>query len=280
MAGGNYSVYWEGLGEGNRMLNQESIAGELVKMRDEIQKMKQQDELSIWKTEGLAKFSDIIREQQDDLKAMYNRLLSEIVGYLGVQQGAMFAVSEDESQGVKLVMQACYAYERSESNEQIIEPGVGMVGQCFLDGEIIYMKEVPEEYVNIASGLGDTIPKSILLIPLKANDVVEGVLELASLEAFKDHEIAFLLELGEIIASTVSRMKAVIKTSELLQQSQQQAEEMRSQEEEMRQNMEELQATQEQMVRKNQEFEELLQKSAEREKELLEELSSLKKGKQ
>ena len=116
------------------------------------------------------------------------------------------------------------------------------------------MKRVPQNYVLITSGLGEASPAEVLIVPLKVNDCIEGIIELASFNEFADHEIAFVERLAENIASSISSVKINARTKQLLEASQQQAEELRSQEEEMRQNMEELAATQEEMGRKEQEY--------------------------
>jgi transcriptional regulator with GAF, ATPase, and Fis domain len=149
---------------------------------------------------------------------------------------------------------SCYAYERKKFLSRKVDIGQGMIGQCFLEKEKIHLIEIPDDYVNITSGLGAANPTSLLLIPLKTNDVVYGVLELASFKTYKDHEVEWVERLAESVASTVASVRANDNMRQLLEQTQQQAEEMKSQEEEMRQNMEELSATQEEMSRKEREY--------------------------
>jgi PAS domain S-box-containing protein len=109
------------------------------------------------------------------------------------------------------------------------------------------------------------------VIPLKTNEKIEGVLELASFKTFKPHEIEFLEKLGELLASSIVSVRSGEKTNQLLAVSQEQTEEMRAQEEEMRQNMEELEATQEQMHRTVEELA-TLKGNLEKEKYLLDSL--------
>jgi PAS domain S-box-containing protein len=81
------------------------------------------------------------------------------------------------------------------------------------------------------------------------NETIFGVVELASLSEFTQHQIEFLEKLSENIAATIKTVKDNERTVLLLAASQEQAEELRAQEEEMRQNVEEMAATQEEMKR-------------------------------
>jgi GAF domain-containing protein len=128
--------------------------------------------------------------------------------------------------------------------------GEGLVGQCYLERDIIFMTNIPKEYINITSGLGEATPNCLLIVPLIVNDKINGVMELASFKKFQEHEVEFIKKLAENIASIIDNAKVSEQTKSLLVQSIQQSEMMRAQEEEMRQNMEELVATQEEIQRK------------------------------
>jgi PAS domain S-box-containing protein len=263
IAKGNYSIKWEGM-EGKVLeLNKTSIAGELVMMREQMQKMKKEDDERIWTNEGLSQFADLIRKYQNNLADLSDDLIAHIVKYLNAQQGGVFFLNDDDEADKHLELVGCFAYQRKKFMEKRIEPGQGMVGQCFLEGETTYLTNIPENYVHITSGLGEANPNTLLIVPMRMNEIVVGVIEIAKLKPFEKYQIEFLERLAETIASAISSVKANEKTRILLEQSQQQAEEMRAQEEEMRQNMEELQATQEQMYRKNEEVEQLLSQASE-----------------
>ena len=248
ISSGNYGITWDGMNDENKDVNRESIAGELLNMRDQMQLVKEQDQIRIWTTEGLSKFSEIIRNNQDNFDKLSENLISNVVNYVGAKVGGLFILEEEENKKF-LLLRAAYAYDRKKFLSKTVEIGEGLIGQCYLEAQTIYMAKVPNNYLSITSGLGGANPSSLLVIPLRTNEKIEGVLELASLKTFKPHEIEFLEKLGELLASSIITVRTGEKTTKLLQVSQEQAEEMRAQEEEMRQNMEELEATQEQMHR-------------------------------
>jgi CHASE3 domain sensor protein len=250
IASGNYAATWEGLTPENASLNQDNLAGDLIKMRDQMKKVKELDEKRIWSTEGLAKFSDVARNNQNNIEKLSNEVIRFLTKHLKAQQGSLFVLRDDDEQEPHLEMAACYAFDKKKFVDRKIDIGSGLVGQAFLEGGTILLTQVPTDYITITSGLGHATPNCVIIVPMKYNERVEAVLELASFNKFEQHEIEFLEKAGEVIASSIYATKTNERTSKLLKETQEQAEALRSQEEELRQNMEELQATQEDMRRR------------------------------
>ncbi|MEQ8478087.1 PAS domain S-box protein [Fulvivirga sp.] len=201
-----------------------------------------------WKNEGLAKFSELLRMDEKSLTDLSFTILSNLVHYVGANQGGFFIENEDDG-GRYMNLTACYAYDRKKFVESKVEVGQGLLGQVMLEKEMIMITDVPSDFVTITSGLGEATPNVILILPLIVNDKFYGAIEMASFQIFEDYQIEFLNDVAENIASTVAAVKVNEQTSDLLKQSQNMAQELQSREEEMRQNMEELQATQEEMER-------------------------------
>ena len=237
---------------------QDPLEGALLSMRSRMQDIANDDRERNWITEGLAKFIDLLRADNQNLKSLSDKIISNLVTYTGVNQGGLFIVGKDAAHDdaeVHLELLACYAYDRKKFHEKRVRPGEGVLGQAFLEKETVHLKILPEDYINITSGLGEAPPSSLLIVPLKMNDEVYGLIELASFQEFPTYKIELIERLGENIASTISNVQINAKTKDLLEASQQQAEELRSQEEEMRQNHEEMLATQEALQRKQSELE-------------------------
>jgi PAS domain S-box-containing protein len=228
-----------------------SLAKSLLQMREKMQDSAKSDKERSWVNEGLAKFADILRHNNDQLDELSYQIISNLVKYMDANQGALFVLheAEDNSQETKIILEAAYAYERRKRIKKEISIGEGLVGQVVQEGDRIYLTEVPEDYVEIKSGLGETLPRSVLIVPLKISEEVKGVIEIASIKEIPDYKIDFVEKLGENIASTIANAKINERTKKLLTESQEMTEQMRSQEEEMRQNMEEMEATQEEMAR-------------------------------
>ena len=226
---------------------------ELEEQMQKLERSKQEEQQRTWAAQGFTKFGIILRKH-DDLQQLYDELISNLVKYINANQGALYVVEEKENKEVELELKACYAYNRKKFRENTIAPGQGLVGQCYLERDIVYLTEVPKGYTHITSGLGEATPSCILIVPLIANEKVEGVVEFAAFQPLPEHVLNFVKKLGEEIAATLSVGRINALTRQLLIQAQEQAEEMRAQEEEMRQNMEELSATQEEMQRKEKEY--------------------------
>ena len=244
----NYQLLSEKDALGTALVNMQKSLKETKTQQDVL---RAEEEQRNWVTVGLAKFSEILRRDNNNMEAMSYNVISNMVKYLGANQGGIFILNDTENEADRVLeMEACYAYDRKKFFKKQIRPGEGLVGTCFLEGEPIYMTDVPHEYINITSGLGDANPGALLICPLKVNDEIFGVVELASFKPFETYQFDFVKKVSESIAATISTVNVNIRTNRLLAQTKLQAEEMANQEEELRQNMEEMQATQEEMRRR------------------------------
>lgn len=274
------SEFAKSIGEGNTNIEfkplseEDSLGNALLEMRDSLDKAKEEeakrkieDDRRNWATAGIAKFGDILRQRSDDVNEFAYEIIKNLVDYVDANQGGMYLLNDDSENTDEhyLELAAAYAYERRKYVDQKIQVGDGIIGACAYEKLTVYMTDIPENYINIKSGLGGANPSSLLLIPLKIEEDVFGVIEIASFKAFEKFEIDFLEKVAESIASTIQGVKINLRTDQLLKQAQEQSEVMQQQEEEMRQNMEEMRATQEQMEQKEAA---LLQKDEEQKAEI------------
>ncbi|MFO8021242.1 MAG: GAF domain-containing protein, partial [Perlabentimonas sp.] len=245
-----------------KALSEEDVLGNaLIDMRnslkqaaDEEEKRKRDDEHRRWANEGLAKFGELLRQNNDSMDELSKSIIKELVQTLDVNQGGLFLLNNDDKDNPFFELAAAYAYNRYKYKQKKVLLGEGLIGACAVEKKTIYLTEIPEGYIEITSGLGKSNPNAILIVPLIIEEKVLGVVELASFNEIESYQIEFIEKVAQNIASTITSVKVNITTSQLLAKTQQQAEEMSAQEEEMRQNMEELQATQEESTRKTAEM--------------------------
>jgi GAF domain-containing protein len=221
---------------------------ELEESLGQLEKAQIEEKKRAWATKGLAEIGSILRGEED-LKVLTDKIITFVVKYLEANQGALFLLENEEDDHLQLTLKSAYAFNRKKHLNKKMNPGEGLVGQCYLEKDYIYLTEVPDNYITITSGLGDANPRAILITPMIVNDEVYGVFEIASFHTFEPYQINFMLEMGENIAMQLNSLKNNEKTKQLLAEMQEQSQQLHSQEEEMRQNMEELQATQEQQER-------------------------------
>jgi methyl-accepting chemotaxis protein len=237
----NFSLMLDNLRENLRLIKDKN---------ESLEQQAEQDRIRSWNNEAMRHFSDLMKDNINSSE-FANSIISEAVKYLQANQGAFFILQEENDESV-MELKACYAFNKKKYIHKTIDKGEGLVGQTWLEGEAIFMTDIPPSYVNITSGLGDAPPSCIIIIPLKTEKQIVGVLEIASFQVLKEHEKEFLLELSNRLGSVIESIKMQEETKKLLIQSQDMTEQMQAQEEEMRQNMEELQATQEEMSRNHQ----------------------------
>ena len=235
--------------------NEGQLGKSLGQMRKSLREIAEEDKIRNWSSNGIAHFSQLLRLNNVNVENLCVVIISELVKYLKATQGAIYILNDHQEH--VLEMKACYAYDRRKFLEKNIKPGEGLVGQIFLEKETTLITDIPEGYMTITSGLGDSQPRSVLLVPLKLNEKVLGVIELASLKTFQTQDIQLTEKIGESIASTISNLKVSEDTNHLLRESLERGEQLKLQEEQMRQSLEELQATQEQVQRQTQEMTEM-----------------------
>lgn len=259
------SAFARTIGEGNfeatyTPLSDKDLLGQaLINMRDNLKEVTEMKRRQSWATEGFAKFGELLRDYDGDQEAFLFELISQLARYLGAIQGGIFTIQENKAGEKTMVLGGCYAYDRHKYVDTKFKKGESLVGQCWQEADMIYMTKVPDDYLKITSGIGESKPSCLLIVPLMVNEEVHGVVELASFDLLEDYQIDFVQKLGESIASTLANLSVNRRTAVLLKESNEMAEQLRAQEEIMRQNTEELHATQEEMQRGIQELSRKLQ---------------------
>jgi PAS domain S-box-containing protein len=181
-------------------------------------------------------------------------VIKDLTKYINAIQGGFYLLDDADPSNKVFNLTAFFAYDRRKFADQQIKWGDGLVGTCALEQKIIHLSHVPESYITVTSGLGETKPDSLLIVPMQYEGQIYGVFEFASFGKFEPNHVTLVEKTAESVAATLSAVRTNQNTRRLLEESKAQTQALTSHEEEMRQNMEELQATQEEATRQSQRF--------------------------
>lgn len=193
-------------------------------------------------------------QRAETLAAAGGTIVSGTAQAVGAKHGALYLRDPDDSD--RFALTASYAFHRRKGLPNSFGLGDGLIGQCALEGHRIEVTGAPGDYVEIVSGLGKTEPVSLILIPIKFESQVLGVLELAGLQLFSEDDIELLENMALGAGVAISAVESAQTTRELLRVSQAQTEELQTQEEELRAANEQLMQREDQLSAQNAELEE------------------------
>ncbi len=260
----------------------EEAKNQLEKQREEITIQKQEIKLRekeqqdiMWYNEGLNKFSELMSKNKGDIKKLTQVIISNLIDYLEAEQGGIFLLNDENSDEIHLQLVASYAYNKERLNKKFL-PGEGYIGTCFKEKNVIELEHPEKEYTTVRSGLGEDFPKYLIFIPIKMDETIEGVIEVASFRKLKGYKVSFVQKMAETLTSLITSEKATQRMLKIVEQSKVQAEELVSQEEVLRQNLEEMSATQEEAMRREDDLVKQAEEFASNETLLQEEIDSLK----
>ncbi len=129
-------------------------------------------------------------------------LFSAICNELEASSGALYLVVEED--GLQFIeFTAGYAFEVPKSSKLRYELGEGLAGQVAKSGNELVTGNVPEGYIKVFSGLGESTPDNLAVFPIKTEENVKGVFEIAALREIKKTDIEYVRQVASILATEV-----------------------------------------------------------------------------
>ena len=252
-------------------------SGEVAVLKDKLNEMirnlretTRQNTEQDWLKTNLERFTRMLQGQRD-LATVSSMILSELAPLVSAQHGVFYTLATLEDGGEPVLRyQAGYGYKERKHLATHFRLGEGLVGQCAQEKERILLTDVPGDYVKISSGLGESPPLNIIVLPILFEGSVRAVVELASFNRFSDTHQALLDQLTESIGLVLNTIEANTLTENLLKQSQSQAQELQSRQEQLRGSNADLEEQAERLAEQNIEVERKNQE-VERAKRLVEE---------
>ncbi|HEY8570956.1 HAMP domain-containing protein [Phenylobacterium sp.] len=221
------SITVEASGEVEELKN--NINEMIRNLRDQTLKNTEQD----WLKTNLARFTRMLQGERD-LSTVSNLVLSELAPLINAQHAVFYVSDRDEDGAMVLNLAASYAFNSRKHLASQFKLREGLIGQCAYEKSRILLTNVPKDYVQVSSGLGEAPPSNIIVLPALFEGEVKAVIELATFGEFNETQQQFLDQLMESIGIVLNTIAANMRTEGLLKQSQLLTSELQAQQEELK----------------------------------------------
>lgn len=202
----------------------------------QLETLSQENQQKNWLLSGASAINESMRGEQET-DELSTHIITELCTYLSASVGALYLFNPNKQ---TLQLSGGYAYQEKKGKIREIELGEGLVGQVALEKRSKQLNDIPADYLKISSGLGDTTPKTIIIIPVLFEEETIAVIELGLSTEPDEILNLFLSTITESIGVGINSAVARAQLRDLFMQTQQQAEELESQQEELRTTNEEL----------------------------------------
>ena len=196
----------------------------IVTLRETTRKNAEQN----WLDSNLARVSGLLQGQRD-LPEVCRMIMSEVTPLVDAQIGAFFLAGTDADAATRMRLVASYGYV-AQGTHMSFAPGEGLVGQAAVSRRPIRVTTTPASgRLTVRSGLAETAPRDLVVLPVLYEGEPLGVIEFASVTPFSELHLAFVDRLVVTIGAALKTILGNRRTEELLAQSQRLALELQEQ---------------------------------------------------
>ncbi|CAN7378526.1 HAMP domain-containing protein [Phenylobacterium sp. LjRoot219] len=221
------SIAVEASGEVEELKN--NINEMIRNLKDQTLKNTEQD----WLKTNLARFTRMLQGERD-LSTVSNLVLSELAPLINAQHAVFYVSDRDDDGQMVMNLASSYAFNNRKHLASQFKLREGLIGQCAYEKSRILLSNVPKDYVQISSGLGEAPPAHIIVLPALFEGEVKAVIELATFGEFNETQQQFLDQLMESVGIVLNTIAANMRTEGLLKQSQLLTSELQAQQEELK----------------------------------------------
>jgi len=175
-----------------------------------------QNAIQNWLKSGQTQLNEQISGEQDVITLAKN-IITFLTTYLEMPVGVFYAL-ENADKEASLKLLASYAYTQRKGTANEFKMGEGLVGQAALEKERIIVTDIPGDYINIQSGLGEAVPQQLIVIPFLYENAVKGIIEIASFQEITEVQLELLDQVMPNIGIAVNTAESRTKMQALLQE--------------------------------------------------------------
>jgi CheY-like chemotaxis protein/CHASE3 domain sensor protein len=219
---------------------QKLTEAKILENNDQLAELAAENEQKNWLLSGASAINEFMRGEQE-VDELSGNIITQLCNYLNAHVGALYVFHPEKR---ALILSGSYAWN---GKTDPIALGEGLVGQAALEQQIKQLNDLPADYIKISSGLGNSLPHTLILLPVLFKNETIAVIELGLTTPPSPVAFRLLHMITESIGVGINSAIARTKLRDLFTQTQQQAEELESQQEE-------LQTTNEELLHKSEEL--------------------------
>jgi signal transduction histidine kinase/DNA-binding response OmpR family regulator len=193
--------------------------GDLARALEDFRKAEAEMERQRWIKNGLMAIVAGAQEA-DNLHDFARQVLQQLAPLVDAGAGAMFY--RDEKTG-DLVFLGGYGIGDDRSQDFVPPVAGGLLTEALDQGRMLRVRKVPGEHLRIVSGLGESAPRLLVLVPILGSEHSAAVVELACLADPDDQQWGLLEELPAVIAPHLELVLRARRAHQLLAATQTQA---------------------------------------------------------
>jgi signal transduction histidine kinase/HAMP domain-containing protein/ActR/RegA family two-component response regulator len=182
-------------------------------LKDTTHKNQEQD----WLKTNLAKFSSMMQGQRS-IVSVAQLIMSELTPLVDAQHGAFYMMEPDSNNEPLLHLIASYGFGGRKSLQNKYRIRESLIGQCAFEKKPIVLSDVPQDFVYIATGMGEAPPRTVVVLPVLFEGETKAVIELATFHPFVANHLVFLDQLMDSVGVILNMLSSSMRTEELLAQ--------------------------------------------------------------
>lgn len=238
VAMGDYSAEMEPKSE------KDELTPALNKMTQKLDEARIKTEEENWLQQGLKELDDQMRGNFT-VRELSNRTIKYFSQFLETEMGAVYVFDEVLEH---LELTGSIGLDTTKVSQIIKRNGGGLIAKAAQNNSLQIIK-TKEKYHKIYSATGEIIPENIYLLPMHYNGRIQAVIELAPVNELSQLKLKFLELVKDRISINLNAAVARFRSSELLEQTIEQAETLKEREEELRERLEENERIQKELIR-------------------------------
>jgi signal transduction histidine kinase/CheY-like chemotaxis protein len=218
-------------------LNQTNEIGAISRALSTLQRSAHEREIQHWVKAEVSAITEAL-QSCENFAGVGRCLFSRLSKSIPLFYGALYVIHESRTRYVRV---GGFALDNlNQALEFAI--GEGLVGQTAIERRPLVVPANEDGHVLVATGLGTITPHTLLFMPVVRQDLVVGVLELAPVSPLSERQQALLDALLPALAVNSEMLASNIRTRNLLEQTQVQAEKLAISERQIIARKEELEA--------------------------------------